>query len=535
MNKLFILLTLLAVLIDCNCEEKESKQVLERSAPEAEGVSSQGIIDFVNSINEKKIEVHSLMFLRHEKVIAEGWWKPYGPDFRHLMYSASKSVTSLGIGIAIDEGRLNLTDKVVSFFPEYMTDSISENMKLLTVKDLLTMSVGQEQDPAYIFQRGTEDWIWGFLHTEPIHKPGTVWMYNNFATFMLSAIIQKVTGQMLFYYLEPRLFDPLDIKNIEWDFNNMGITLGMIGSRLHTEDLAKLGQLALQKGKWGDKQIVSAAYIEEASKSQISNNNQNKPEDETTDGEKGYGFQYWRGSHNSFRMDGMAGQFVLVLPDFDAVIVLTSNVGDTQAEINEVWKNLIPAMKDEILPVNTELQEELKNTLASLDWKPDLSTEIDPSLKMLVSGKRIEIEENRLGIRSMKFTFDNDKCEISINRDNDNLDFDAGLGKWNYTLTKARSLVSSGIGGMSYQRLSNEVNRDMRQMNKLAATCGINEENNLVLTVRFVEESLGAETWVCQFIQKENTTEVVVTPESGSRRIGPGGGEPIQLKGKISN
>jgi len=159
------------------------------------------------------------------------------------MFSASKSITSIGVGIAIDEGLLQVTDKVISFFPEYMTDSISENMKLLTVKDLLTMSVGQEKDPAFMFQFGKQDWISGFLHYAPVHKPGTVMMYNNFATFMLSAILQKVSGQMLFNYLEPRLFEPLDIKNIEWDYNYMGINLGMIGSRLHTEDMAKIGQM----------------------------------------------------------------------------------------------------------------------------------------------------------------------------------------------------------------------------------------------------------------------------------------------------
>ncbi len=534
MKRILYAFLILIIVAGCNDKEKETSQVLERSTPEAEGVSSQGIIDFVNAYNEKGIEAHSFMFLRHGKVIAEGWWKPYGPEYRHLMYSASKSITSLGIGIAMDEGRLNLSDKVISFFPEYVTDSISDNMKLLTVKDLLTMSVGQAEDPAYIFQRGSEDWIWGFLHTPPVHKPGTVWMYNNFATFMLSAIIQKVTGQMLFNYLEPRLFEPLDIKDIEWDYNSQGITLGMIGSRLHTEDLAKLGQLALQKGRWGNKQIVSAEYIEEASKAQISNNNENKPEEELKDGEKGYGFQYWRGSHNSFRMDGMAGQFVFVLPDYDAVIVLTSNVGDTQAEMDEVWKNLIPAMKEEALPENPELLQEMKNTLAALDWKPDLK-QIDPSLKEAVSGKKIEMEENRIGIESLQFSFNNDKCDISINRENDKMEFEAGLGKWSYSLTKARSLASSGPTGMSYQRSSNEVNRDMRQMNKVAATCGLDNENNFVLTVRFVEESLGAETWKIQFVQKGNITDVVITPESGARRMGPPGGEPTVLKGKIVN
>jgi CubicO group peptidase (beta-lactamase class C family) len=531
MKKFFYILVVFAFFCSCTNKNEVITQVLERSTPEAEGVSSQGIIDFIDAFNSDSIEAHSFMFLRHGKVIAEGWWKPYGPDFRHLMYSASKSVTSLGIGIAVDEGRLNITDKVVSFFPEYMTDSISDNMKLLTVKDLLTMSVGQAQDPANLFMRGPEDWIHGFLHTPPVHTPGTVMMYNNFATFMLSAILQKVSGQMLFNYLEPRLFEPLGIKNIEWDYNSQGITLGMIGSRLHTEDLAKIGQLVLQKGRWGNKQIISAAYVEEAGKFHITTNNENKPEAELKDGEKGYGFQFWRGSHNSYRMDGMGGQLVIVFPDFDAVVVLTSNVGNAQVEMDQVWKHLVPAMKEETLPANPELNEKLKQTLTSLDWMPALNTNIDPSLKNDISGKEIKLTENRLGITSLIFAFENDKCIVNINRENGSVSIDAGIGSWAYSQTKVASLSSSGGGGLSYQRQSNEVNRDMRQLKKVAATCGMKDENTLILTARYIEESLGAETWECKFIKKGNTTEVEIKPGSGGSRMP--GGQPTVLTGKI--
>lgn len=531
MKKITFLILLLIALIGCKNSNNETTQTLGRNTPEAEGVSSQGIIDFLNELNAEGIEAHSFMFLRHGKVIAEGWWKPYGPDLTHLMYSASKSITSLGVGIAIDEGRLQITDKVMSFFPEYATDSISENMKLLTVKDLLTMSVGQSQDPAYIYQRGKEDWIWGFLHTEPVYKPGTVMMYNNFATFMLSAIIQKVTGQMLFNYLESHLFEPLGIKNIEWDFNNMGINLGMIGSHLHTEDLAKLGQLVLQKGRWGNKQIVSSEYIDEAGKFQITTNNEEKPEKDLNDGEKGYGYQFWRGSHNSFRMDGMGGQLVIVMPDYDAVVVLTSNVGSSQVEMDKVWKHLVPAMKEESLDPDPELNQNLEKTLASLTWVPDLSA-ISPEMISAISGKKISLDENQMGIKGLSFLFADNKCEIIITKEDSKASLIAGFGEWEYTLAKGASLNSIGTPSPNYQRLTNEIGRDMRNMNKVASTIGIKNENTLVLTARFVEESLGAETWEFEFTQKGNTTEVKFKPGNMRGRFGPPA-EPTVIKGKV--
>ena len=167
---------------------------LERSTPEAEGVAPEGIEAFLDGVAESELEVHSFMLLRHGKVVAEGWWEPYGPELRHLLYSASKSITSLGVGMAADEGKLALDDRVVSFFPEHVTDSVSPAMREMTVRDLLTMSTGQESDPAFMAMSGDEHWVRVFLHAPPVSEPGTVFMYNNLATFMLSAIVQEATG-----------------------------------------------------------------------------------------------------------------------------------------------------------------------------------------------------------------------------------------------------------------------------------------------------------------------------------------------------
>src|SRR5690606_2087565 len=149
--------------------------------------SSSGIEAFLDAVARSEFEVHSFMLLRHGKVVAEGWWSPHAPDRRHVMFSASKSVTSIGVGMAMDEGKLKLDDRVVSFFPEFVTDSVSPAMRQLTVRHLLTMSVGQEREA----MRGGGEWARSFLHNAPAHEPGSVFMYNNMATFMLSAILQE--------------------------------------------------------------------------------------------------------------------------------------------------------------------------------------------------------------------------------------------------------------------------------------------------------------------------------------------------------
>ncbi len=252
----FILAVATCLLI--SCETVQNNPELERTTPESQGVSSAGITDFMNAVDTSRTEIHSFMFLRHGKVIAEGWWAPHRPETKHIMFSASKTFAATGIGLALSENRLKLEDKVVSFFPASVPDTLSDFMNEMTVKDLLIMATGQDAEP----RRGqNDDWIRSFLMKDPVDEPGTVFRYNNTATFMLSAIVQQVSGETLYDYLKPRIFDPLGMKNIDWDLNSQGINLGMIGLRLHTEDMAKFGQLLLQKGKWNGKQLIPEVWV----------------------------------------------------------------------------------------------------------------------------------------------------------------------------------------------------------------------------------------------------------------------------------
>ena len=228
------------LLIGCrNVKEVRTVSGLVRSNPEAEGVSSESIISFIRAIEASKHEFHSFMFLRHGKVIAEGWWDPYKPELKHTLYSASKSFTSTAVGFAVTENRIRVSDKVVSFFPEYLPETVSPNLADMEIRDLLTMSAGQEPDPTHSLTASETNWIRGFLALPVVNDPGTKFLYNSMATYMLSAIVQKVTGEKIVDYLTPRLFEPLGISGMDWETDPAGINTGGWGLRLKTEDIAK--------------------------------------------------------------------------------------------------------------------------------------------------------------------------------------------------------------------------------------------------------------------------------------------------------
>lgn len=332
---------------------------MPRSSPESQGVSSQAIIDFIETADAQVNSMHSFILVRHGQVVAEAWWQPESPDKPHVLWSLSKSFTSTAVGLAVSEGKLSIDDPVLKFFPEEAPSTPSDNLKAMRVRDLLTMSTGHQDEPNV---RESKEWRKTFLNSVVPHKPGTHFKYNTPATYMQSAIVQKVTGEKVVDYLTPRLFEPLGIEKPKWDESPEGVSLGGYGLYLKTEDIAKFGQLYLQKGKWNGKQIVPVDWIDQATSKQVSNGS-----DPSRDWDQGYGFQFWRCRHGAYRGDGKDGQFCVVLPEQDAVVAITANTGDMQAELNVVWDKLLPAFSDKPLPENapnvaklSELTKQLK-------------------------------------------------------------------------------------------------------------------------------------------------------------------------------
>lgn len=310
--------------------------------------------NYYAAINQAGQDIHSVMVLQHGKVLAEKWMSEGKENEPHVLNSVSKTFTSTAVGLAISEGKLNLTDKVISFFPDKLPKTVSENLAAMTVRDLLTMNCGHDSELPRENRRADLDWVETFLAYPVEHQPGTFYCYNSIGTYMLSAIVQKVTGEKVVDYLTPRLFEPLGIEKPRWDESPQGINTGGWGLYLKTEDLAKMGQLLLQKGKWNGIQIVPEKWVDEASSYQVpSVPAMVKPQDaekmgltkETSDWVQGYGYQMWRCRHNAFRADGANGQYIIVMPEEDAVIVVTANLQDMQAEINLIWDNILPALQ----------------------------------------------------------------------------------------------------------------------------------------------------------------------------------------------
>lgn len=331
---------------------------LPRSTPAAQGVSSAAVLAFVKAADKQVDTMHSFMLVRHGHVIAEGWWKPEAADKLHVMHSLSKSFTSTAVGLAVAEGKLSIDDPVLKFFPDDAPAEPSAFLKAMRVRDLLTMSTGHEKNANFIPE---EPWVKTFLNQPVPFKPGTHFLYNSPATHMLSAIVTKVTGQTVENYLKPRLFEPLGIEKLAWGSSPQGNTEGGWGLEITTEDIAKFGQLYLQKGQWNGKQLVPAAWIEQATSKQVSNGS-----DPEKDWDQGYGFQFWRCRHGAYRGDGAHGQFCIVLPEQDAVVAITANTKDMQAELNIVWDKLLPAFQKDALPEDAAAQAKLKEKLANL-------------------------------------------------------------------------------------------------------------------------------------------------------------------------
>jgi len=488
------------------CKKEQVITSLPRSVPEAEGVSSQGIIDFLNAAAKSRHEFHSIMFLRHGKVIAEGWWNPYKPELRHTLYSTSKSFTATAVGLAVSEKRLSVNDKVISFFPDMLPDTVSPYLANLKVKDLLSMSAGMDPDPTFKIVVSDSNWVKAFLRVPIVHEPGTKFLYNTLATFMLSAIVQKATGEKVIDFLKPRLFEPLAIDGMDWEVDPHGVNTGGWGLRLKTEDMAKFGQLFLQKGKWNRKQVLPVSWIDEATSLKIYQApDAPQSKKDSSDWMQGYCYQMWRCRHNCFRADGAYGQYIIVMPDQDAVIAITAETGDMQDELNLVWEYLLPSIKTGTLPENNALSASLKQKLSSLALSLP-AAKSNSSLVSGISGKTFALGTNEK--HTITFQFPDNTCKISMMIDTARYNFSFGSGQW---ITGETTLHGPNL------LLQAKAHFVGLPPSKVAGSYTWKDEKTLELVLRFIE-SPHTETINCVFDKKSVSVAIHYSNEPGNVR-----------------
>ena len=511
-TKISITILLLLLFINTNLFSQKA-DALPRSTPEAEGVSSEGISSFLKAIANSKHEFHSFMLLRHGKVVAEGWWNPYRADLKHTMYSASKSFTATAIGFAVSEHLLTVNDKVVSFFPNDLPDTVSPFLAQLTVKDVLSMSDGQDPDPTSIVPGRDSNWVKGFLSTPILNQPGTKFLYNSLGTYMLSAIVQKVTGQKVFDYLTPRLFKPLGITGIDWETDPRGINTGGWGLRLKTEDMAKFGQLFLQNGNWNGKQILPESWIKEASAKKI-DQDPNAPQDkkDSNDWLQGYCYQMWRCRHNAYRGDGAFGQYIIVMPEKDAVLAITSESLDMQGELNLVWEYILPSMKDDKLAANSNGDAMLKQQEATLAL-PLPAKETAPGMSKEISDKTYTIAGNDKNIESVSFSFANETCVMNLKTNTGAYHIPFAQGQWAKDETNKYG---------PYLVARAKANRVGQSPFKIAGSYEWTDANTLKLILRYIE-SPHTETMICHFDNNKISAEIINSFEPNNKAVITGG------------
>ena len=415
-----------------------AQKTLPRSSPEQQGIASADVLAFADAADKEIDTMNSFVLVRHGQVVAEGWWAPYDRDTPHMLYSLSKSFTSTAVGFAIAEGKLNLDDEVLKFFPDEAPPEPSANLRAMRVRDLLRMNTGNQveapirvDDPS----KQTDTWVKTFLtHAVPF-KPGTHFLYNSPATYMLSAIVQKVTGMTVLEYLRPRLFEPLGFKDPTWVSSPQGISAGAYGLSVRTEEIARFGEVYLQKGMWNGKQLVPASWVQQATAIQTSTGSA-----PASDWDQGYGYQFWRSRHNSFRGDGAFGQFCMVIPELDAVVAITSGTRNMQQVMNLVWDKLLPAMKPGRLPENPAARRQLEARLAALKVKfPNGSP--SSSISKTVSGKWFEFADNDRGIKAVSFDFNSTAPVLTVRTTTGERRMTVSADTW----SKNRGLFTNGL------------------------------------------------------------------------------------------
>lgn len=390
--------------------ELNGMSTLERRPPESAGVGSDALEALVAALDEGDLGVHSMMVVRHGQVVAEARWSPYDADTAHMMFSVSKSLTATAVGIAEAEGRLSVDEPILNFFPTYATAAVSRNVAGLRLRHVLAMATGHAVDTMPMMRAlPDDDWVRIFLGVPIEYPPGTHFVYNSGASFVLSAVVASRTGQSVRDYLTPRLFEPLGIAPPPWETNRRGICLGASGLRLRTEDMAKIGLLYLRRGVWGTRRLLTEAWIDKATSVQVDNG----PSD-AADWGQGYGFQFWRSQHDSYRADGRYGQFILILPAQDLVVAITAGTSLSRDIPAMVWKHLLPGVHDDPLPPDEGAQQRLHDRLAQLATQRPKFLDFDPPSVEMINGRTLSLSFNTLGAEAMTVSFVESQITMSL-------------------------------------------------------------------------------------------------------------------------
>ena len=404
------------------------KKPMPVSTPEREGIPSAAIERYLRGFVDEKLAMHSLMVVRHGKIVFEKYWKPFDKDFRHRLYSCSKSFTAVAIGYLADKGLLSLDDRIIKYFPErLMGRTIDPYLEQCTIRDLLRMSSAYTKGANYSPARPC--WEETFFDDEVSHVPGSVFSYCTSGTTILCFIIKKVTGKNFIEVLRP-VFDELGIsEDIFCVESPDGVEWGGSGVCATPREFAKFANLCMHYGEYEGKQLLPRDYMIEATTKQIDNS----IDAEMADSAEGYGYQFWAIRNNGFAFFGMGGQYALCLPDKDLVIVTTGyeelmSIGRKYALFGGLWREIYPYLSDEPLPEDAAANASLEAFGDSLELL-HAEGEGDSLLRESISGKWYIMRENVMGMKRVKFDFADDEGVMTYENANGLFSLRFGINK----------------------------------------------------------------------------------------------------------
>ncbi|MBO4358213.1 MAG: serine hydrolase [Erysipelotrichaceae bacterium] len=462
----------------------DKRKPFDTARPEEVGVSSDLILEYIDNLEKSQTEMHGLMIMRHNKMITEGWWAPFAPNLRHGLQSHTKTYAATVVGIAYTEGILKLDERLIDIFPDESPEDPSENLKLLTIRDVLCMGCGMDTMPF-----NSKDWIREFMHTPVNHKPGTTYMYNSTGSTMLGAIVRKKTGLGLFDYLKPRLFDKIGINydNLRCMCMADGMEVGGGGMFATTEDNFRLMKLYADGGVWEGERILAEDYVQLATTNQNDSATESINNPEASDNFLGYGFQIWMCKpHRAYRADGAMGQFTIVLPDQDMEIAITETaVGAhwAQSTLDITWDFIEKIKGDEVLAQDDEAYDRLCRKLSRLNVGNPECQPFSPLVKE-ISGKTYELTSGVFTPFGGNFMIGTRPDSIKTFR----FDFDDYGFVWDITTEKGRNeKIRFATSGSRFSNLLGN-REDMTQL--YLGDAYWKEDNVLVMHGRWVETCL---------------------------------------------
>lgn len=396
---------------------------LPRALPHERGVDPAGVVDFLQAVAEAGLELHSFLLYRQGAVVLEAFWGPYSARRTHVQHSATKSWTATAVGLLIDDGRLALDDKVVSFFPESCPQPISANLAAMTVEDLLTMRTGHKRGISGGDWRNLQSsWVQAFLNEPVDEPPGQSFIYSSASSFMLSAIVTQVSGQTVHALLQERVLDHLGVDQLAWDLAPGGFNSGGNGLSCTSEDSLKFGVLHLNQGQWYGRQLLSAQWVAEATRNQVEDvwmgefdGKQYLPRDKNSPNSaqrEGYGYQWWMTERGGYYASGVFGQQCMVLPDKDTVIVFTCGLRLGEKRLHSaLWQHLYPALGRHAADPLAD-QAKLDTLVAGLHLPTLQGLNSSPASSALQG--RFAVQPNEDGVLEIGFDFQDGHCDFTL-------------------------------------------------------------------------------------------------------------------------